>query len=190
MDKTTHSYTKRFDTPFGYIEVLQNGMPVEFEITSETDGCNRLWVDDDTVLYPDGLYEIIIPIEKTNPGDVFIVRYSSGDLQYDGGDEHTLNAICEGENYVYGFGWQDTEDWEECFNYMDSELKQDRKRILPYEHYDLIGSGVEFRIVGGSEMYDGLNDFYKKLGQEIRVIAAWADRSSEYAWEIVSLVTC
>ena len=85
--------TKRFDTPFGYIEVLQNGIPVEFEITSEINGYDRVWIDDETVLYPDGLYEIIIPIEKTNPGDVYIVRYSSGELEYDGGDEHTLNAL-------------------------------------------------------------------------------------------------
>lgn len=182
--------TKRFDTPFGYIEVLQNGIPVEFEISSETSGYDRVWIDDDTVLYPDGLYEIIIPIEKTNPGDVFIVRYSSGKLEYDGGDEHTLNALCEGEKYVYGFGWQSTEEWEEDFNYMDSELKQDRERILPYEHYGLNGSGVEFHIIGGSEMYAGLNDFYQKLGQEIRIIAAWSNRSSEHAWTIVSFVTC
>ena len=62
--------TKRFGTPFGYIEVLQNGIPVEFEITSEINGYDRVWIDDETVLYPDGLYEIIIPIEKTNPRDV------------------------------------------------------------------------------------------------------------------------
>ena len=183
-------YTKRFSTPFGYIEVLQNGIPVEFEITSEINGYDRVWIDDETVLFPDGLYEIIIPIEKTNPGDVFIVRYSSGELEYDGGDEHTLNALCEGEEYVYGFGWQDTHDWEECFNYMDSGLEQNRKRIIPYEYYGINGSGVEFHIVGGSEMYACLNDFYQKLGKEIRIIAAWSNRSSKFAWTIVSFVTC
>ena len=61
---------------------------------------------------------------------------------------------------------------------------------IPYEDYGINGSGVEFHIVGGSEMYACLNDFYQKLGKEIRIIAAWSNRSSEHAWTIVSFVTC
>ena len=80
--------TIKFSTPFGFIEVLKNGLPVAFDIVNGSDYFDGYPLNDGTKLYPLGLYTIIIPIQNTDVGDTFIVRYSKGELKDDGGQKH------------------------------------------------------------------------------------------------------
>ena len=181
--------TIKFSTPFGFIEVLKNGLPVAFDIVNGSDYFDGYPLNDGTKLYPLGLYPIIIPIHNTDVGDTFIVRYSKGELKDDGGGESTRNAICELDGYVFGFGWADTEDIETGYKFGNPELYADRTRILPYSENGIIGSGIEFEIVPDAK-YDDLDERIVSQAKEMRIIAAWEKSDSPYAWEMISYVTC
>ncbi len=120
--------TKKFDTPFGLIEVLKSGTQTDFEIETGGIGYEAYPLNDGTSLKPDGLYLIKIKISSTLPDDSIIVKYSTGKLKYDGGDERTMNAICENDDYTFGFGWADTEDIELGYRYWFPELYENEKR--------------------------------------------------------------
>ena len=131
--------TIKFSTPFGFIELLKNDLPFEFDIVNGSDYFDGYPLNDGTKLYPLGLYTIIIPIHNTDVGDTFIVRYSKGELKDDGGGESTRNAICELDGYVFGFGWADSEDIETGYKFWNSELYTGRTRILPYSENGIGG---------------------------------------------------
>ncbi|MBP0973911.1 MAG: hypothetical protein J5851_08405 [Oscillospiraceae bacterium] len=56
------------------------------------------------MIEPDGLYTITIPIADTSPGDTITVRYSTGKLNYNGGDDRCMvegfTAICLGCRWI------------------------------------------------------------------------------------------
>ncbi|MBE6869558.1 MAG: hypothetical protein E7494_12515 [Ruminococcus albus] len=180
---------KRLSTPFGHIEVLKNGVLVEFEIEQGSDQFEGYYLNDVTKLYPSGLYTIIIPIDISAIGDTYNVRYSKGELNDDGGGENTRNAICELDGYVFGLGWADTEYIEDGYKFWYPELYNDRTRILPYSENGIIGSGIEFEIIPDAK-YNDLDERIISQSKEIRIIAAWTSSDSPYAWNIISYVTC
>lgn len=179
--------TIQFDTPFGFIEVLKNGNRIPFHIE---EGTYNTYFQDDLELHPLGCYEMAIDISDMAVGDIVVVRYSKGSIASDGGDEHTLNAVGEIDGYTIGLGVTDTDDLEELWQYDKEEYPDDprfsRDRRYPYAHWGLTGSGVEFRIVDDPGKYP--DDHYDT--KNIIVSAVWESNDKEYAWDIVSFLTC
>ncbi|MCR4645281.1 MAG: hypothetical protein K5695_07720 [Oscillospiraceae bacterium] len=180
--------TTRFVTPFGHIEVLKNGELMPFGITDKVPGAKKMPVDD-TLISPDGLYGVVVPLVGTVPGDTITVRYSVGKLEQFGGKDPLPNALCVENGYVFGFGWEKTDKLEQVCRAVDPELFADRERVISYENLGITGSGVAFRITDGAEMNRGVPALFSPMLREIRVTAAWSATSSPHAEEVVAFVT-
>ena len=179
--------TKRFDTPFGYIEVLRNGTPTVFNIEPGT--YNEFPLDDGSYVHPAGCFEIPLDYTQFQKGDMITVRYSLGELTGDGGDEKTYNAVAEIEGYTIGFGFPDTyefeDDWRWYKNKYPDNTEFERERWLPFEWLGITGSGVDF------EMVDDPTDYIGKphMPDYLWFSAVWETNDKPYAWEMVSYLT-
>lgn len=191
--------TKRLITPFGYFEVLHNGKSIEFSVEEST--YDTYYLEDDTMVHPEGCYDAFIDIVNMKVGDVIIARYSEPGLEYDGGDEHTLNAVAELGSYTIGLGGDDIDDLEALWHYNMNEEGADKNyyrtpRMYPYAHWGITEDrdGFEFRIIDNPEkylLYSGFKDYpYYSNRTVIMLSLVWSKSSDEYAWEMVSFLTC
>lgn len=188
--------TRQFETPFGFFEVLLNGENIEFSVEEGT--YNTFYSDDDIPLHPDGCYIARIETINMKPGDIIVARYSAPGLNYDGGDEHTLNAVAELENYTVGIGCDDTDDLEELWKLKIRETNAEpgefpTQHMFPYCHWGITDrtDGFEFRIVDDPKKYlcYSASKYYGKR-TVISVALVWNKNSDKYAWDIVSFLTC
>lgn len=189
--------TKKFETPFGYFEILHNGEKIEFEIAKEEN--NNVWIGD-KLFHADGAYIAKINTSEMSVGDVIIALYSLGGMEFDGGDEYMNNAIVETENFVIGMGCYDTDELNETWKSeaSDSSL-QEPIYVLPYETYGLTanGDGFEFRITDdpkkylkGTKDFKGYNNNFNGKNRSVMPFKlAWHHSSEKQAWEIVSDLT-
>lgn len=188
--------TEKFETPFGYFEVLHNGKNIEFSIEKET--YNTFYLNGDVPVHPDGCYMVHIETVNMKPGDVIVARYSVSGLQYDGGDEHTLNAVAELESYTIGIGCDDTDDlenlWELYMHEEDADLsKFPTPHMLPYCFWGITDrrDGFEFRVKDEPKKYlQYSNTKYYSKRTIITIPLVWNKNTDEYSWEIVSFLTC
>ena len=188
--------TKKFQTPFGYFEVLYNGQNIEFSIEAGT--YNTFYVDEKTPVHPDGCYMVRIETADMNPGDVVLARYSVSGLEYDSGDEHTLNAVAELEHFTIGIGCDDTDDLEELWEIDRSRADADPNHFrtiykFPYAHWGITKerNGFEFHITDDPKQYLQYAD--KNVHDQRTILSlplVWNQNEDEYSWEIVSMLTC
>jgi len=179
--------TIRFDTPFGYIEVLRNGIPILFDIEPGT--YNEFPLDDGSYVHPAGCYYMQIDPFVFKKEDSIIVRYSSGELVDDGGDEKICNAIAEIEEYTIGFGFPDTHEYEDDWMWYKRKYPDKpefgRERWLPFEYIGIVGSGIEYKMVDDPVEYIGKPYMANHLWFHV----VWETNDKPYAWEIVSYLT-
>lgn len=178
--------TEQFDTPFGFIEVLCNGKRRSFRV--EENDYNIYSLDDGTEISPEGCYTLHIDISDNKKGDVIVVQYSCGELKDDGGGENMLNLIADSGEYTYGFGFLDTDDLEESWEWAKEDYPDDPKfsdeRSFPYAYWGNVTSGAEFHIVDDPAKYSG-----KRKELDLWVSALWESSSNEYAWDMISYLT-
>lgn len=187
---------EKLETPFGYFEVLHNGKRIEFSVTEGT--YNTIHLGGDTPVSPDGCYSVNIETLNMKPGDVIIGRYSVSGLEYDGGGENTLNALVETDDYTIGIGCCDTDDLENLWEIYRSEegaREEDfpTQYMLPYAHWGITkdGDGFEFRITDNPKDYRQYpNSNYYRMRTVIPLTLVWNKNEDEYAWTIVSTLTC
>ena len=73
------------------------------------------WDENNIEINPLGAIEIVINTENYKANDELYIYCSAGKLVNDGGDEYTVNAVAELEEYTYGIGGPDTEYLEWTF---------------------------------------------------------------------------
>ncbi len=100
------------------------------------------------------------------------------------------NASCEERDYIFGFGWPDTEDIEGGYRYWYPALYQTRDRILPYREEGIFGSGITFTVLGDHTMYEGTPDGVPQEAETLWAVAVWKRSDAPYAYEVVSWLTC
>lgn len=175
--------TNRFDLGFAAITVTVNGASVDFQVASYD--YNTYWLKDGTAVHPLGCYSIIINILSCRIGDVIVVQYDTGSLEYDGGGERMDNIVGDISEYIVAMGCPATDEYEDAL--VDLSWPSDMnptKRVLPYENWGSTGQGFEFRIVDDPVKYN--DRFYRT---NIEAIIAWEKSSKEYAWGMVSFLT-
>ena len=159
----------RYGTPFGYIEVLRNGKTIPFEISRSVFDTESF---DEEVITIEGCYDIFIDYDDLKKGDEVLVRYSSGELEYDGGDENTINALSKIEGFVVEFG----------FLFLDNPEDQER---FPYKQTSLKDGGVIFEVIDDPQKYIDK----PSLPEGIMITAAWESEEKSYAERAVSYFT-
>lgn len=188
--------SRKFETPFGFFEVLHNGQSIDFSVEEGT--YNTMYLEDDVSAQPDGCYAVKIETAGMKPGDVVIARYSTPGLDYDGGDEHTLNAVAELEHFTIGIGCDDTDDLEELWEIYRKETDANSSNfktphMFPYGHWGITEKrdGFEFRITDEPKNYLQYADTnYYSQRTVISLSLVWNKNEDPYAWDIVSFLTC
>lgn len=163
--------TERLELPCTSIQVLVNDSPIEFEYQNSS--YNKYYCDNDEEVTVLGALDIILNPAMYHTNDIIYIRASAGKLQNDGGDEGTVNCVSELEKYTYGMGGPDTEFIE--WNY--------GKHMLDYELIEISDKGLKYRIVecSASEKY---------RNGELIITVVWEDNNNDYAYDIVSFLTC
>lgn len=187
---------KMLETPFGYFEVLMNGNNIPFSVGKGT--YNTFYLDDNTPVHPDACYIARIETVNMKPGDTIEARYSVSGFEYDGGDEHTLNAVVELESYTVGIGCIDTDDLEELWKSDMHKKGADLSKFptrhrFPYCHMGITDrrDGFEFRMVDDPKKYLCYSKMnYYSNRTVIPLSLVWNKNSDRYAWDIVSFLTC
>ena len=85
--------TSRLELPFGYIQLLLNGKPIEFEY--EKSEYVSYWDENDIEIKPLGAISISIYTDNYNVNDELYIFCSAGGLVSDGGDEYAVNEVAD-----------------------------------------------------------------------------------------------
>lgn len=172
-------------TPIGYFRVYKNSEPCSF-IVEESD-YNTMWLNDNSIVHPEECYSISLDLFSYLVGDIISCELDNGDMINDGGDENTINIVGEVGDYVIGIGAPDTENIEAVSCSLD-EWPIDMnitKYTLPYDLFDITKEGYVFVIKDNPAEYR--DRYYRKY---IKLSLVWEKKEKEYAWEIVSFLTC
>lgn len=165
---------KELETPFGKIYMYKNGQKINFEVEYFDYG---MYLNDDTLKRPQGIYKLHPNIEELIKGDIIICEFDQGVLQNDGGDEFMLNIVGTFRGYTIGMGAPDSQDIEE--HYIQ------RERVLPYETWGNTERGFEIHILDTPKKYSCEKEYEK-----LRFVVAWEPEITDEAWELISFVTC
>ena len=161
-------------TPFGTINMYKNGQRINFEVEQSSCG---MYLNDDTLKKPQGIYELYPNVEELTKGDIIICEFDRGHLQEDGGDEFMLNIVGTYQEYTIGMGAPDSQNIE--------EHHPQKERVLPYETRGKTERGFEIHIIDNPKGYSYENDFHK-----LRFVVAWEPGTTGEARELISFVTC
>jgi len=172
--------TNRVELGFSALYVTVNGKQIYFE--SEEVAGNSYDLDDGTEVFPSGAMKITVDISGCYIGDMIEVGFENAELESDGGGERRSNMVGTVGNYTVALGCMETHDIESEYLYFGGDPSG---RALPYEIFGLRESGYLFRIV------DDPTKYTKEPDQTaITVDAFWEDSSKEYAWKMLSCLTC
>lgn len=177
--------TSRLELPFGYIQLLLNGKPIEFEY--EKSEYVSYWDENDIEIKPLGAISISIYTDNYNVNDELYIFCSAGGLVSDGGDEYAVNEVAELEEYTYGIGGPDTEYLEWTLGNIpndvpDSSMCGYTKREVALELVDMTSNGLKYIVV------EALKSEVSYLAFSIPIV--WEINSKPYAYNIVSCLTC
>ncbi len=164
---------KELETPIGKIYMYKNGQKINFEPKYFDYG---MYLNDDVLKRPQGLYKLYPNIEKLVKGDIIICEFNQGHLQTDGGGEFMLNIVGTFQGYTIGMGAPDSQDIEDHY--------AQRERVLPYETWDNTERGFEIHIIDTPQKY-----LCEKNFQELCFVVAWEPGTTDEVWDLISFVT-
>ncbi len=176
--------TNKVELPFGYIQLLLNEKPVEFEYEKME---SSYWDENNIEINPLGAIEIVINTENYKANDELYIYCSAGKLVNDGGDEYTVNAVAELEEYTYGIGGPDTEYLEWKLGNVPNSIPDSSEcgytgRSIALELSDVTSNGLKYLVVEVDKSK------YNEDSFAIPVI--WESNTKPYAYNIVSFMTC
>ena len=102
-----------FATPVGTFRVYRNSEICPFFI--EESKYNTVWLKENVAVQPEGCYKISLDLIRFSIGDTITCELDNGDMDNDGGDEHTLNIVGENGDYIIGIGTIDSDSMEESY---------------------------------------------------------------------------
>lgn len=173
----------KFKTPVGFFRIYKNFKTCLFNIEANKD--NTFWIDGKE-LHSDGNYKISLDLSLFSVGDIISCELDNGVMLENGGDENTLNIVGEIGEYIIGVGAPDSSSIEEAF--FESKLPEDMnktKYALPYDTIEITNRGYIFKIKDNPLKYNDRN--YSKY---IELCLVWKDKNEEFAFDIVSGLTC
>lgn len=177
--------TNILELPFGYIQLLLNGTPVEFEYQEMKHNC--YWDENDILIKPLGAIEILINSTCYKAKDEIYIYCSAGGLVNDGGDECTVNEVAKLEDYTYGIGGPDTDDLEWRWGNIPNNIPDASKcgyikRSVAIELVDMTSNGLKYQVV------DIEKDENSEISFSIPIV--WEKNIKPYSYNIVSYLTC
>ncbi|GAA0084869.1 hypothetical protein UT300007_13080 [Clostridium sp. CTA-7] len=174
----------KFETPVGLFRVYKNSEICFFFIEEGT--YNTYWMNDNKAVHPEGCYKILLDLNSFSLGDIISCELDNGKMFNDGGDENTLNIVGEIGGYIIGIGAPDSRSIEKM--YSQSKFPKDMnntKYELPYDTLEITRGGYIFKIKDNPAEYRDRN--FRKY---IELSLVWERKEKNYAWEIVSFLTC
>lgn len=174
----------KFETPVGYFRVYKNSETYSFLIEEST--YNTFWINENKSVHPEGCYKISIDLNLFSIGDKILCELDSGEMVNDGGDQDTLNIVGEIGDYIIGIGAPDSDSIEE--SYSRDKWPKDMnhtKYKLPYDTWDITKRGYIFKIKDNPSEYR--DRYFRKY---IKLFLVWEKKEKDYAWEMVSCLTC
>jgi len=158
-------------TPVGVFRVFRNTEICSFFV--EESNYNTFWLNDNSTVHPEGCYKISLDLISFSVSDIIICELDNGEMVYEGGDENTLNIVGEAGNYIIGIGAPDSQF-----------IEHGTKYTLPYT-LEITKKGYVFSIIDNPAEYRDRN-----FTKYIELSLVWENKEKEYAWEIVSFLTC
>ncbi|NFT08787.1 MULTISPECIES: hypothetical protein [Clostridium] len=174
----------KFKTPIGFFRVYKNSKICSLNIEEGT--YNTFWLNENKPLHSEGCYKISLDLTLFSVGDMISCELDNGEMLNDGGDENTLNIVGEIGDYIIGIGAPDSDSIEEL--YCQDQWPKDMnhtKYELPYDTWDITKRGYIFKIKDNPAEYRDRN--FRKY---IELSLVWERKEKEYAWDIVSFLTC
>lgn len=176
--------TDEFITPVGTFRVYKNSVACSFSV--EESDCYSFWLNDGSAVHPEGCYNIALDLLSYSLGDMISCGFDNGEMVNDGGDEHTLNIVGEIDDYIIGIGAPDSNSYELSYSQHDWPKDMNYTNyILPYDTFGITKNGYIFKIKDNPTEYRDRS--YRKY---IELLLVWEKKEKDYAWEIVSLLTC
>jgi hypothetical protein len=172
-------------TPVGSFRVFKNSDICSFSV--EESDYNTFWLNDNRAVHPEGCFKIVLDLISFTVGDQITCELDNGKMENDGGDEHTLNIVGEIGDIIIGIGASDTDTYEYAYSEQDEWLKDMNitKYALPYKTSEITKRGYIFTIIDNPAKYRD-----KDHRKYIELSLVWERKEKDYAWEIVSFLTC